>query len=74
MANKNSNKVTTSDSLTISKILPMRRNLSLRHKNRKWSIKSVDSREVTNEITEFLYVWRNDKIRRKGRIFDVAFY
>jgi hypothetical protein len=42
--------------LHISKILPMRRNLSLRHKNRKSPMKSLDSREVTNEITGFLYL------------------
>ena len=58
--------------LCLSKILPMRRNLSLRHKNRKWSMKSLDSREVTNEISGFLYLWRSDKIRRIDRIFDIV--
>ena len=48
-----------------------RRNLSLRHKNRKWPMKSLDSREVNNDITWFLYLWRSDKIRRIGRIVDM---
>ena len=34
-------------------------------------MKSLDSRDVTNEITGFLYLWRSDKIRRIGRIFDI---
>ena len=35
-------------------------------------MKSPDSREVTNEITGFLYLWRSDKIVCIGRIFDVV--
>ena len=53
------------------KILPSRKNLSLRPKNRKWPMKSLDSREVTNEITGFLYFWRCDKFIRLDRIFDM---
>jgi hypothetical protein len=55
----------------ISKILPSRRNSSLRHKNRKWPMKWLNSREVTNELTGFLYLWCGDRIRRQGRIFDI---
>ena len=35
-------------------------------------MKSLDSREMTNEFTGFLYLWRNDKFLRLGRIFDIG--
>ena len=56
----------------ISKILPSRINLSPRHKNRKWPMKSLDSREVTDEITGFLYLWRSDKFSRLDFRYRVA--
>ena len=34
-------------------------------------MKTLDSREVTNEITKFLYLWRSDKFLQRGRIFDI---
>ena len=43
----------------------------IRHKNRKWPIKLLDSREVTNEIAGFPYLWRINTILRLGRIFDI---
>jgi hypothetical protein len=55
----------------ISKILPSRRFSQWRHKNWKWPMKWLDSLEVTNEIAEFLYLWRHSENRRLGRIFDI---
>ena len=34
-------------------------------------MKSHNSREVDNETTGFLYLWRSDKIGRIGMIFDI---
>ena len=55
----------------ISKILSMRRILSLRHKNRERPMRPQDSRESCDFIGHFLYLWRSFKIRRIGRIFDI---
>ena len=54
----------------ISEILPSRKNLSLRHNNGKWPMKTIDSREVTNEITRSLYLWRSHKILQLGWIIS----
>ena len=34
-------------------------------------MKSLDSREVTNDITGFIYLRCSDKIRRIGRILEI---
>ena len=59
--------------LSILKILPMHRILSGVIALRQWPMKSLDSRQWCDVIRHFLKVMTPDKIRRIGRIFDIAF-
>ena len=57
--------------INISKILPSGKIVLIRHKNRKWPMKWLNSREVTNEIAGSLYFWRINTILWLGRIFHI---